>query len=71
MGFSKRSFGGSSNNRLGRHSYPAASGGGFDVVVQVRRHRALPLDAYREMLGRLVGRAADALGAREGDDARA
>ena len=55
--------------RLDRPGYPLAAGGAFDVVVQVRPHRPLPLSAYRELLARLARKAAEAMANREAEDA--
>lgn len=47
--------------RLDRSGYPTPGGEGLDVVVQVRPHRAEPLKSYRELLGRLVGKAGETI----------
>lgn len=56
--------------RLGRPDYPVAGAGAFDVVVQVRPHHALAMTDYREMLARLVDKAAATIATREARDDR-
>ncbi len=37
--------------RLGQEEYP----GGYDVIIDVRPHAPLAIDAYRDLLGRALG----------------
>jgi ribonuclease P protein component len=57
--------------RLDRAGFPRGADGAFDLVVQVRPHRPIPMAEYRSLLAALVGRASDALARQEPRDGTA
>lgn len=56
--------------RLERPGLPTAAGGTFDIVITLRPHRPLRLDAYRRMLATLCTKAAADLAKRNAPDAQ-